>query len=97
MVTVLEECITEEQRSVVFFLWAKGLSEKDIRKEMFPVGSVCLLKRFTTWPINSLKDVRKSQMMHNWVWMWLRQQSKDFYAEGFDAPVKRWDKCISVG
>jgi hypothetical protein len=27
---------------------------------------------------------------------WLRQQSKDFYAAGFDALVKRWDKCISV-
>jgi hypothetical protein len=28
---------------------------------------------------------------------WLRQHSKDFYAAGFDAMVKRWDKCISVG
>jgi hypothetical protein len=28
---------------------------------------------------------------------WLRQQSKDFNAAGFDALVKRWDKCISVG
>jgi hypothetical protein len=28
---------------------------------------------------------------------WLRQQSKDFYAAGFDALVKRWDTCISVG
>jgi hypothetical protein len=28
---------------------------------------------------------------------WLRQQSKDFYAVGFDALVKRWDMCISVG
>jgi hypothetical protein len=28
---------------------------------------------------------------------WLRQQSKDFYAAGFDVPVKRWDKCINVG
>jgi hypothetical protein len=28
---------------------------------------------------------------------WLRQKYKDFYAVGFDAPVKRWDKCISVG
>jgi hypothetical protein len=27
----------------------------------------------------------------------LRQQSKDFYAVGFDALVKRWDKCINVG
>jgi hypothetical protein len=28
---------------------------------------------------------------------WLRQESKDFYAAGFDALVKRWDKCIRVG
>jgi hypothetical protein len=28
---------------------------------------------------------------------WLRQQSKDFYAVGFNILVKRWDKCISVG
>jgi hypothetical protein len=26
----------------------------------------------------------------------LRQQSKDFYAAGFDGQVNRWDKCISV-
>jgi hypothetical protein len=31
------------------------------------------------------------------VWKWLRQQSKDFYAAGFNALVKRWDKCINVG
>jgi hypothetical protein len=31
------------------------------------------------------------------VWKWLRQQSNDFYAAGFDALLKRWDKCISVG
>jgi hypothetical protein len=28
---------------------------------------------------------------------WLTQQSKHFYAAGFDALVKRWDKCTSVG
>jgi hypothetical protein len=28
---------------------------------------------------------------------WLRQQSKDVYAAGFDALVKRWDKCTNVG
>jgi hypothetical protein len=27
---------------------------------------------------------------------WLRQQSKDFYAAGFEALVKRWNTCISV-
>jgi hypothetical protein len=43
--------------------------------------------------------------VHNWVndevetevRKWLRQQSKDFYAAGFDALVKRWDECINVG
>jgi hypothetical protein len=35
---VLEECTIDEQRSVVlFFLWAKLLKAKDIRKEMLPV------------------------------------------------------------
>jgi hypothetical protein len=29
------------------------------------------------------------------VWKWLRQQSEDFYAAGFDALVKQWDKCIN--
>jgi hypothetical protein len=28
---------------------------------------------------------------------WPRQQTKDFYVAGFDALVKRWDKCINVG
>jgi hypothetical protein len=28
---------------------------------------------------------------------WLRQQSKHFYAADFEALVKHWDKCISVG
>jgi hypothetical protein len=28
---------------------------------------------------------------------WLRKQAKRFSAVGFDALVKRWDKCIIVG
>jgi hypothetical protein len=28
---------------------------------------------------------------------WLRQQSKELYAAGFGAVVKRWDKCMYVG
>jgi histone-lysine N-methyltransferase SETMAR len=28
---------------------------------------------------------------------WLRKQSKVLYGAGFDALVKRWDKCICVG
>jgi hypothetical protein len=30
------------------------------------------------------------------VWKWLRHWSKDCCAEGFDALVKRWDKCINI-
>jgi hypothetical protein len=37
-------------------------------------------------------------MMPEEVWKWLRErQSKDLYAAGFDALVKRWNKCINVG
>jgi hypothetical protein len=72
---------------------------EDIHKEMFPIyGENCLLRKAVyNWSRNSLKDVRKSQMMPNQVQKWLRQQSKDFYAASFDALVKRWDKCINVG
>jgi hypothetical protein len=64
---------------------------------LFTVESVCRIKQFTTGPINSLKDVKKSQMMPDQVRKWLSQQSKDVYAADFDALVKRWDKCINVG
>jgi hypothetical protein len=36
-------------------------------------------------------------MMPDHVQKWVRQQSIDFYAVGFDELVKRWDKCINVG
>jgi hypothetical protein len=50
MATVLEECSTKEQRSVVF-LWAKGPNAKDIHKEIFPVyGWKCLSRKtIHTW------------------------------------------------
>jgi hypothetical protein len=52
LMTMLEECATEEQRSVVHFLWAKGLIAKDNHKEMFPVyGGRCLLHK----------------VLHNWI------------------------------
>jgi hypothetical protein len=47
-----------------------------------------------TWPLvtSVCLGANVSLMMK-----WLRQQSEDFCAAGFDALVKRWDKCISVG
>jgi hypothetical protein len=53
---------------------------------LFVVGSVCRLKRFTD-DEEFKTELRKC----------LKQQSKDFYAAGFDAVVKRWDKCINAG
>jgi hypothetical protein len=45
MATVLEY-ITQEQRSVLCFLWAKGLNVKDIHKEMFTLyGGKCLSRK----------------------------------------------------
>jgi hypothetical protein len=51
MVTVLEECSTEEQCSIVLLLWAKGLNAKDIHKEVLPVydGKCLLLKAVHIW------------------------------------------------
>jgi hypothetical protein len=60
-------------------------------------GRKCLsCKAVHNWVEKFSQDVRKTQMMPDQVRKWLRQQSKDFYAAGFDAVVKRWDKCINV-
>jgi hypothetical protein len=64
---------------------------------LLTVGSVCGAKRFIIDSRNSLKDIRKSQMTPDQIRKWLRQQSKVFCAAGFEAVVKRWDKCINVG
>jgi hypothetical protein len=46
MPIVLEECHTEEQRSLVRLFWAKGLNTKDIHQEMFPVcGGKCFSRK----------------------------------------------------
>jgi hypothetical protein len=43
---VLVECTTEEQRSIVRFLWARGLNVNDINKEIFFVyGGKCLSRK----------------------------------------------------
>jgi hypothetical protein len=90
MATVLEEYSTEEHRSVVRCYGKKDSMQRIFIKKyfLFMVVSVCRVKPFTNGSRNSLKDVRKSQI--------LRQQSKDFYAVGFDALVKRWDKCTNI-
>jgi hypothetical protein len=61
------------------------------------MASVCRVKQFKTESRNSLKDVRKSQMMPDQVRTWLRQESKDLHAASSDALIKRWDMFITVG
>jgi hypothetical protein len=68
MATVLEECTitTEEQRSVVRFSCGQKDSMQRIpinKCFLFTVGSVCRVKQLITGSRNSLKDVRKSQMI----------------------------------
>jgi hypothetical protein len=89
MTTVLEECTTEEQRSVVRFTWAKGLNAKNFHKEMFPVyGGKCLLRKTVhNWATKRRKRFVDDEEVEMGMQKWLRQQSKDFYAMGFDALV----------
>jgi hypothetical protein len=64
MATVLEDCITEEQHSLaLFFLWAKGLSEKNICKEMFPVydGKCLSGKAIHNWVANISLVMKRSK------------------------------------
>jgi transposase len=61
MATVLEECTTEEKRSVVRFLSAKKLNAKNIHKDMFLVYSEKCLSR---------------KAVHNWVKKFSQGRSK---------------------
>jgi hypothetical protein len=70
MATVLEVYTTEEWRSVLRSFVGKMTQCKRIfvnKYLLFTVGSVCGVKRFIAGSKNSLKDVRKSQMLPNHV------------------------------
>jgi hypothetical protein len=60
---------------------------------LITVGSFCRVKRFHFGG----RRVADDEEVEMEVRKLLRQWSKDFHAAGFDALVKRWDKCISVG
>jgi hypothetical protein len=63
------------------------------KRFLFTVGSAFRVKRIITGG----KRFSDDEEVETEARKWLRQQSKDFYATGFDALVKRWDKCINVG
>jgi hypothetical protein len=84
MVTMLEEYTTEDKHSVVYYLWAKGLSAKDIHIEMFPAyGGKCFLCKAVHWRQRG--------------WNGGAEVAETTYAAGFNALAKRWDKGINVG
>jgi hypothetical protein len=93
MAAVLE-CNTEEQRSVVLFCVQKDSFQRIFIKKclLFTVGSVCCVSGSHLGG----KHFADDEEVETEVRKWLRQQSKDFCAAGFDAVMKRWDKCISV-
>jgi hypothetical protein len=49
------------------------------------------------WVKKRGKDFANDEDVETEVRKWLRQESKDLNAAGFDALVLRWDKCINVG
>jgi hypothetical protein len=57
------------------------------------VESVCRVKRSTTCH----KGFADDEEVETEERKWLRQESKDFRATGFDVLVKRLDICINVG
>jgi hypothetical protein len=83
MATVLEECITEKQRSVVYFCGQKDSMQRIFITKyfLFTVGSVCRVKRFTSGSRNchlGSKGFTEDEEVETEVRKWLRQQSKDF-------------------
>jgi hypothetical protein len=86
---------TEKQRSVLRFCGQKDWMQRIFIKKhfLFKVGTLFQIKRFHLGSECFVDDEEVEAEM----WKWLRQQSKDFYAAGFDALVKQWDECINVG
>jgi hypothetical protein len=97
MATVLKGYITEQRRSVVNFLCVQKDSMQRIfikKCFLFMVESVFFTKSSSELGGKHFSD---DEEVETEVRNWPRQQSKDFYAAGFDALVKQWDKCINVG
>jgi hypothetical protein len=80
-------------------MWAVRLNAKDIHKATFFIyGRKCLLHKAVHKRVEKYgKSFADDKEVETEVRKWLRQQSKDFYAAGFDALIKRWDRCINVG
>jgi hypothetical protein len=77
------------------FLWAKELNEKYTHKGMFPVyDGKCLSRKAVHNMWQTFRCWRKGRNRGAEV---ADTTVKNFYAAGFGALVKRWEKRISVG
>jgi site-specific recombinase XerC len=78
MANVHEDYTTEEQRSVVRLLWAKGLIVNDIHKEMFLVysGKCLSCKAVHNWVEKRGKRYADNEEIEMEVRKWLRHKLK---------------------
>jgi len=83
-----------EQRTVIRFLWAKGLNANEIHSEMRPVyGDKCFLG-----PMKKMLGGQKftpDTEVQSLVRQWLGQQPASFFASGIQKLVDRWDKYLN--
>jgi hypothetical protein len=54
-------------------------------------------KAVHNWVDKSGKRFADDEEVETEVRKWLRQQSEDLHAAGFDSLIKRCDKCMNVG
>jgi hypothetical protein len=81
LVSVFKMATVLERSVVLFFFGQKDSMQRIVIRKcfLFTAGSVFRVKRFTTGSRNSLKDVRKSQMLPDQAQKWLRQQLKGMF------------------
>jgi hypothetical protein len=83
-------------RSVVRFCEQKDSMQRIFIKKcfLFTMGSVCLVKRFTTGLRNVINILLITKRLKRRCGSGWEQQSKDSHAAGFDALLNRWDMCV---
>jgi hypothetical protein len=71
----------------------KKINEKDVHKEIFlAYGWKCLSRKAIYNCVEKFSQGRSTSCEK-----WPKTTFKNFYAAGFEALVKRWDKFINVG
>jgi hypothetical protein len=93
MATALEVVLLKSSILVCTFCGHEDSMQKIFIKKcfLFMVGSVCSIKQFSLGGKCFADDEVETK-----VWKQLRQQSKDFYAVGFNALVKRWISVLML-